>query len=349
MPICTSWEEGSGDRADRAIAGHVQIVDRRRERLMELRHLETLLAISEEGSFTAAADALNTVQSNVSDQIRQLERELGVPLLVRGRRGAEPTEFGEVVLDRARRVQRELEAMRADLSMIQGLEAGHARLGIVGTASRWLMPALVADLHTRAPGVRLRVNEAASERLFAEVIAGELAQAVVTQPVDDRRLVVDHLLDEALLALVHADTALPREPVPLAALAKLPLVLPPESNPLRIELDAAAAKQDLRLNVVVEIEGIRLIADMVAAGDYASILPETAMPPDLGALRAVTIARMPPRRLAIVHARDVQLSLADRAVRESVDRIVADHEGARIAEVRAVRSAKSLPRKAASR
>jgi LysR family nitrogen assimilation transcriptional regulator len=142
---------------------------------------------------------------------------------------------------------------------------------------------------------------------------------------------------------------LPREPVPLAALAKLPLVLPPESNPLRIELDAAAAKQDLRLNVVVEIEGIRLIADMVAAGDYASILPETAMPPDLGALRAVTIARMPPRRLAIVHARDVQLSLADRAVRESVDRIVADHEGARIADVRAVRSAKSLPRKAASR
>ena len=54
---------------------------------MELRHLETLLAIAQEGSFTAAADALNTVQSNVSDQIRQLERELGVPLLVRGRRG----------------------------------------------------------------------------------------------------------------------------------------------------------------------------------------------------------------------------------------------------------------------
>ena len=68
---------------------------------MELRHLETLVAISEEGSFTAAADALNTVQSNVSDQIRQLEHELGVPLLVRGRRGAEPTEFGDVVLERA--------------------------------------------------------------------------------------------------------------------------------------------------------------------------------------------------------------------------------------------------------
>ena len=311
---------------------------------MELRHLETLVAISEEGSFTAAADALNTVQSNVSDQIRQLEHELGVPLLVRGRRGAEPTEFGGVVLERARRVQRELEAMRADLSMLQGLEAGHARLGVVGTASRWLMPALVADLHTRAPGVRLRVNEGASERLFSEVIEGELAQAVVTQPVDDRRLVVEHLLDEALVALVHADTPLPREPVPLAALSRLPMVLPPESNPLRIELEAAAAAQQLTLEVVVEVEGIRLIADLVAAGDYASILPETAIPPELGALRAVAIARMPPRRLAIVNARDVQLSLADQAVRESVVRIIGTHEGARAAAANALRSAASRKR-----
>jgi LysR family hydrogen peroxide-inducible transcriptional activator len=305
---------------------------------VELRHLETLIAIDEEGSFTAAADLLNTVQSNVSDQIRQLERELGVPLLVRGRRGAEPTEFGVVVLERARRVQRELEAMRADVSMLQGLEAGHARLGVVGTSSRWLVPALVADLRTRAPGVRLRVNEGASERLFAEVVGGELAQAVVTEPVDDRRLVVEHLLDEALVALVHADAPLPDEPVPFAAVAKLPLVLPPERNPLRIELEHVAASRGVSLEVAIEVEGIRLIADLVAAGDYASILPETAVPPDLGALRAVAIARMPPRRLAVVRARDVQLSMADRAVRESVDRIVARHRYAQESNGQAVPS-----------
>jgi LysR family hydrogen peroxide-inducible transcriptional activator len=305
---------------------------------MELRHLETLLAIAEEGSFTAAADALNTVQSNVSDQIRQLEYELGVPLLVRGRRGAEPTEFGTVVLDRARRVERELEAMRADLSMLQGLEAGHARLGVVGTASRWLMPALVADLRVRAPGVRLRINEGASERLWAEVIEGELAQAVVTEPVDDRRLVLEHLLDETLVALVHDDVPLPEEPVPLSALSELALVLPPARNPLRMELESVAASQNLTLEVAVEVEGIRLIADLVAAGDYASILPETALPPDLGSLRAVAIAQMPPRRLAIVNARDAQLSLADQAVRESITAIVAGHEGVHSAFAQAVPS-----------
>jgi DNA-binding transcriptional LysR family regulator len=90
--------------------------------------------------------------------------------------------------------------------------------------------------------------------------------------------------------------------------------------------------------VAIEVEGIRLIADMVAAGEYASILPETALPPDLGDLRAVEIAKMPPRRLAIVNARDVQLSLADRAVREAVAGIVAAHEGARSPGPKAVRS-----------
>src|SRR4029077_9651139 len=104
-----------------------------------------------------------------------------------------------------------------------------------------LMPALVADLRTRAPGVRLRVNEGASERLWAEVIEGELAQAVVTQPVEDRRLVVEHLLDEALVALVHSDTPLPPEPVPLSAVSALAFVLPPTRNPLRIEIESVAA------------------------------------------------------------------------------------------------------------
>jgi len=305
---------------------------------MELRHLETLLAIAEEGSFTAAADALATVQSNVSDQVRQLETELGVPLLVRSRRGAQPTEFGLLVLDRARRVERELEALRADIALVQGLDAGYARLGVVGTASRWLVPALVADLRDRAPGVRLRVNEGASERLLGELVDGELAQAIVTEPVNDRRLAVEPLLEEDLIGLVSRDVDLPRQPVPLAAFAQLPLVLPPEPNPLRIEVDRAAEEAGLSLTVAVEVEGIRLIADLVVAGDYASILPETAIPPELENARTVRIAGLPPRRLAMVSARDVQMSLADLAVHDSVRNLVAKHMQSRTKLRKQVRS-----------
>ena len=294
---------------------------------MHLRHLDALLAIAEEGSFTAAADALATVQSNVSEQVRQLEGELGAQLLIRSRRGAQPTECGEVVLEHARRIRRELEAMRADLSTVQGLEIGDASFGIVGTASRWVVPQLVADLHQRAPGIRLRVVEAASERLMAEAAAGELAQAVVTEPVTHPHLHAEHLLEEALVAVVPAGTTLPSPPVPLEALLEFGLVLPPPENPLRKEVDVALAAKGLDVPVSVEVEGIRLVADLVAAGVGAAILPETAVPPELTGVLTMSLLDIPPRRLALVTGRDTNLSLADVALRECLLGVVAAQWG----------------------
>jgi LysR family hydrogen peroxide-inducible transcriptional activator len=294
---------------------------------MEMRHLDALVAIADEGSFTAAADSLATVQSNISEHVRQLESELDAQLLVRSRRGATLTECGQVVVDRARRIKRELDALRGDLSTIQGLETGEASFGIVGTASRWVVPEVVARLRLRAPGIRLRVNEGASERLVGEVLSGELAQALVTVPVPDRRITAEVLFEEALVGVVPAGTELPPEPVPLAAIAALGLVLPPAPNPLRAEVETAAGEQSIGMHVTVEVEGIRLIADLVASGAGAAVLPETAVPVELAAVRVVTLAAMPPRKLALVNARDAQLSLADSAVRETVLDVVAERRG----------------------
>ena len=87
---------------------------------MDIRQLEALLAVSEEGSFTAAADRLHTVQSNVSEHVRQLEADLGVQLIVRDRRGAVPTEFGVKVLERARAIRSELDALHATSPCCKG-------------------------------------------------------------------------------------------------------------------------------------------------------------------------------------------------------------------------------------
>jgi DNA-binding transcriptional LysR family regulator len=290
---------------------------------VDIRHLEALLAVAEEGSFTAAADRLHTVQSNVSEHIRQLEAELGVQLLVRGRRGTAPTEFGVRVIDRARAVRSELEALHKDVSMLKGLETGHATLGVVGTVSRSLVPVVVAEIRRVAPGLSLRLTEGASERLAAEVAERELASAVVTEPVNDPRLHVEHLRDEELVALVPKSNAISSDaPVSLKVIAREPLILPPASNPLRDEIETAARAERVELRVPIEVEGVRLIADLVAAGAGVSILPETAVPDDHNALRSLRIARMPPRRLAIVTARGVQLSLADQAVHDAVRRLV---------------------------
>jgi LysR family transcriptional regulator, nitrogen assimilation regulatory protein len=235
---------------------------------VDIRQLEALLAVAEEGSFTAAADRLHTVQSNVSGHVHQLEAELGVQLLVRSRRGTVPTEFGVRVIDRARAIRSEIEALHKDLSMLQGLETGHATLGVVGTVSRSLVPALVVEMRRVAPGLSLRLTEGASERLAVDVAERVLASAVVTEPVADPRLVVEHLRDEDLVGLVPSSFALRvREPVLLATLAAHALILPPQGNPLRDEVDDAARAEHAELRVPIEVEGIRLIADLDPSRD----------------------------------------------------------------------------------
>ena len=291
---------------------------------MDLRQLEALLAVAEEGSFTAAADRLHTVQSNVSGHVHGLEAELGVQLLVRSRRGTVPTEFGVRVLDRARAIRSELEALRKDLSMLQGLETGHATLGVVGTVSRSLVPALVVEMRRVAPALSLRLTEGASERLAVEVAERELAERgrdrAGNRP-PSRGGAPPRRGPRRTRARVGSSSAR-AEPVPLATLAEHPVILPPQGNPLRDEVDDAARTEHVDLRVPIEVEGIRLIADLVASGAGVSILPETAVPDDHPDVRTVRIARMPPRRLALITARGVQLSLADQAVHDAVRLLV---------------------------
>ena len=76
-------------------------------------------------------------------------------------------------------------------------------------------------------------------------------------------------------------------------------ILPPLGNPLRSEVESAAHDQGLVLSVPLEVEGVRLIADLVAAGAGVSIIPETAVPPREPGVRSFAITDMPPRRLAL--------------------------------------------------
>ena len=298
---------------------------------MELRHLETLLAIAEEGSFTAAADALNTVQSNVSDQVRQLEHELGVPLLVR-----EPAR-GRAHRVRHRRARaRPARAARARGDARRPLDAAgarsRARAPRASSAPRAAgsCPRSSPTSASARPACGSAINEGASERLFAEVVEGELAQAVVTEPVDDRRLVVEHLLDEdARRARRHTTSPLPaRAGAARGAQRARRSCSRPTRNPLRIELESVA-----------EAAGPHARRAGRGRGHPADRRPRRRRRLRVDPARDRDPARsrrrcarsrsreMPPRRLAIVNARDAQLSLADQAVRESVRSARRRHEG----------------------
>ena len=186
--------------------------DRRSDRLsfgqMDVRQLAALVAIADHGSFSAAARALFTVQSNVSSHIARLEKELGVTLVDRAQGGL--TDDGVRVVERARRVLRELDDIAADMAQIDGDVAGDVRLGMLGTTARWLLPRLLTETAAIHPNVHAIVAEGSTSVLIPALLAGQYNAAVVHLPVDDPELTIEPLFAEDLLLLTGPDHALGR-------------------------------------------------------------------------------------------------------------------------------------------
>lgn len=250
---------------------------------MDLRQLQALVAVAEEGTFSAAADALATVQSNVSAHIRRLEKELGATLVDRS--AGRLTEEGQAVVDRARRIESELESIVADVASMRHDVTGRVRVGIIGTTARWLVPRLLDEMAARHPGVALEIVDATSTSLEPQLVSGRLDLAVVNLPLPAPELTTTPLFDEDLLLFVPRESPLAEEcggkEVELAELGDLFLFLPPRGTSFRDLLDAAAARAGVTLVARAELDGLRLIASLVIAGQGASILPATAVPAHL--------------------------------------------------------------------
>ncbi len=285
---------------------------------MEIRQLQALLAVAEHGSFSAAADALATVQSNVSAHIARLEREVGATLV--DRHAGRLTDEGAAVAARAERIAYELEALRADVSALRHDVTGTARFGVIGTTARWLVPMVLQTMERRHPKVDLVVVEATSTSLEPQLANGRLDLAVVNLPLPAGDLVTEPLFDEDLVLCVPSDHPLAeKQSIVLPDVADVPLLLPPRGVGFRDEIDAAAAKAGVTLTPKAELDGIRLIASLAIGGFGPAILPATAIPGWLhGDWAVVPITDLPPRRVGIAQRRRGLPSPAARALLEVI-------------------------------
>ena len=271
---------------------------------MDLRQLAALVAIADTGTFSAAADALHTVQSNVSTHIARLERELGVTLVDRA--AGRLTEEGETVVARARRVSAELEALQADVASLRDEVSGPARMGVIGTTARWLVPAMLSAMEDAHPKVKVSVLEGNNSTLVPALAAGTIDLAVVNAPVDDPDLLLEPLYDEDLVLVVPPDHELADRPeVRMSDLDGHELLLGPSGTAFRSDLDRAARDAGITLRPKVELDGLRLIASLAFEGFGAAILPSAAIPRWLTASDAF-------RRIPISDAGTRQVSVARR-------------------------------------
>lgn len=292
---------------------------------MLIRQLQTLVAIADHGSFSAAAKNLGTVQSNVSAHISRLEKHLGAPLVDRASGALTPE--GDVVLGRARRILDELDDIEGEIHSLGGKAAGECRIGTIGTTARWLMPPLLNQVSRAHAEVRVTVVEGATSSLLPRVAAGELDAAVVHLPVSEPGLDSKELFAEDLLLLAHRKHPLAdRTTITLAELAEHPILLAPLGTAHRRIVDRAAAARGVSLKTQAEIDGVRLMTSLAFDGYGPAIVPASAIPVWLsGEFTRIAVPELPRRVVGWVQRTRPAPTRATLAVRDTALDVVSRH------------------------
>src|SRR6266705_2532382 len=168
---------------------------------IQLAHLQTLAAVARHGSFSRAARELRLTQPAVSMQVRQLERELGLPLLERVGKRTYTTKAGELLLAHAGRAMQELDRGLELIQELRGVVAGRIRLGTSASFSIYLLPPALRRFRARYPRTELVVVTGNAPEIARAVVANELDVGIVSLPVRERELVVTALYRDELVAI----------------------------------------------------------------------------------------------------------------------------------------------------
>lgn len=253
---------------------------------MEIRHLESLVAIADRGSFSRAAVALNVAQPSLSRQMRLLEADVGQRLLVRTGRGVAPTAAGEALLVHARSMLETARRAREELLDMKADPSGRVLVGLPPRVALGLSVPLVKGFRARFPRAVISLQEGLSQTLRESLIAGRLDLALLFDPPPLPQLKYEPLLRERLLLVAPPGSRLPPR-ASLASLATYPMVLPNSPNAVRGVVDGVLSPRGIRLNVVAEVGAMQTVLALVAQGVGCTILPESAQ------LASAAAARLP--------------------------------------------------------
>jgi len=286
---------------------------------MDLRQLRSFLAVVEHGSFSAAAESLFTVQSNVSTHVARLETEVGTTLL--NRRTRQVTPAGQIVEERAREVLRQLDAITNDLADIENRIIGEVTCGTTPSIGIRVIPSVLARSTAELPEVAVSVVEAHSGTLVQQLLSGDIDIAITTG-VSSSDLHSIPLFTEDIVAVLSSGHWLAeRSMVTLDDLAETKLLLPMQDNPLYTHIDRAFAAADLPMGQSgLEVGSSALVQAMSSANVGVSLIPATAASDSTQSNTVVRpIEGLKPRAVALTLSAGSQPSRALQAVAAIVE------------------------------
>ncbi|MBZ0266713.1 LysR family transcriptional regulator, partial [bacterium] len=247
---------------------------------MELRAMRYFVAVADAGSFRGAAARSGVSQPAVSQAVAALEAELGERLFDRSGRGIALTPAGSALVDAARRVVNDFDALPAVLQARSGEVRGRLEIGTTDAASIYVLPKVYRAFGRRYPLVETSVRVEGTESLLRQLEAGEIEVAIVTVAAGALTVAVPNgftaepLYREALQFIISGRHALAgRRRVTFAELAAVPLITFKEASITRQAIDARFLEDGVAPKVAMEMSSPEAIKKLVEVGLGASVLP----------------------------------------------------------------------------
>ncbi len=306
--------------------------------MFDVKQLRVLQAVSEHGSFSAAAEALSYTQPAVSQQIAALEKRAGARLVDRGSRGVRLTDAGTALVEHAEAVLARLAAAEAELEAMADVRGGRVRLSSFPTAGASIVPPAIALFTERHPGVELSMVEAEPDQAVRMLRAAELDVALVFEyselwPAEFERLFEGIELHELLEDPMHL--ALPRDH-PFAGRRRLRIedladetwIQENSSGGPWCRLHAAACSAaGFEPQIGFQSDDYNVVQGLIAAGVGISLLPALA----LTAVREDIVVRSlgpgaPSRRVAAATLAGRYRSPATQAMLDILDEVAGGFE-----------------------
>jgi DNA-binding transcriptional LysR family regulator len=247
--------------------------------MLNVGRLRVLREVAQQGSFSAAAEALSYTQSAVSQQIAALEAQTGMALLERLPRGVRLTGAGRTLVEHTEGILARLEAAEEELAALAGLRGGQLRMASFPTAGAALMPVAIATFRDSYPEVELTLAEGEPQEIAPRLRAGEFDLALLFEfgRAEEDLKRVELLEDPMHLALPRGHPLAGKRTLRLGDLRGEAWVQTSASSPCARHVVRSCHAAGFEPNVAFESDDYQTVQGLVAAGVGVALIPELAL------------------------------------------------------------------------
>jgi LysR family nitrogen assimilation transcriptional regulator len=246
--------------------------------LFDVHGLHYFIQVAESGGFSKAAAVLSVPQPTLSRSIRRLEQHFKARLFDRNGRGALMTEAGRNLYQHSKAILLRLEQAQAELAQISNNPTGSAVLALGPVAGKVLSSVVAERFLKEVPSSKLRIVESYTGFVLEWVASGRVDVGLLYEDALTPTLYGERLwTEEPVLVSARGQNRIDRDFISFAQLEKMPLILPGRPHGLRLRVDEVAAELGVKLNVILEVDGLSGILDLVRRGVGYSILTPPAL------------------------------------------------------------------------